>query len=150
MEHEEFKDIEIAERKWRVTKFSAIKALYLSYQIMAHAMPMGLGKQIPGMPQNDGAKIMSEEEFQKLIKDCLVICYEILPARNAPVINPNGSWGVLDVENDPVLVIGLLIHAITFNVQGFFNGGAFEGLKSSLVGINLFNVPTSTNSPTPQ
>jgi hypothetical protein len=150
MERENFKNIEISGRKWRIEKFDALTACYLAYQLMAQAMPMGLGKQIPGMPANDGAKIMSEVEFKALIKKCLGVCYEILPARNAPVINPNGSWGVLGVENDPVLVIGLLIHAITFNVQGFFDGGALTELKASLADIKLFNASTSTNSSTPQ
>ena len=56
----------------------------------------------------------------------------MLPARTAPLLNDNGSWGVDDVADNTVLVLLLTIHALVFNIAGFFTEG---GLKELMAGV---------------
>ncbi|MFA6876478.1 MAG: hypothetical protein WCQ87_07585 [Parabacteroides sp.] len=140
MVHEDFKDVTIAERKWRVKKFDALTGCYLAYQIMSQMLPGGLDKKIAGMSKlPEGRAIMGEGEFKSLIIKCLSVCYELLPAGPAPVKRKDGTWGVIGIENDMGTVMALAINAIMFNVQGFFDGSALKDLQSSLADTKLFN-----------
>ena len=76
--------------------------------------------------------------------------YEVLPGRDAPVLNPNGSWGVEDLEHDTMLVLMLVINALTFNVSDFFTGGGLKDLADSVRDLMPSNIKTSMPGSTPQ
>lgn len=147
---EKNKIIEIAGRKWRIEKFDALTGSYIAYKVMGSVLPMGIDNQITEGNAPKDRTMMSKPEFLEIQMDCLRVCYEVLPAGGAPVIGENGSWGVTNIETDTMTVLMLTIHALIFNISGFFDGNALKDLAESFKGMIPFNAPTSTNGPTPQ
>ncbi|MFC2341214.1 MAG: hypothetical protein ACFNLJ_02655, partial [Selenomonas artemidis] len=86
--------------------------------------------------------LMSKAEFIAFQKDVLSVVGEVLPGRTAPLLNENGSWGVEDVADNAMLVIMLTIHALVFNISGFFSGDGLTALQAGLRDLNF--APTET------
>jgi hypothetical protein len=147
---EDHKIVELAGRKWRIEKFDALTGSYIAYQLMSQMLPGGLDAQITGDQAPKGRPLMSKQEFANLQLDCLHVCYEVLPAGKAPVIGENGAWGVAGLENDTITIVALTIHALVFNIAGFFDGNALKGLVNSFSDMSLFGAQISKNSPTPR
>ena len=152
MKRETTKDVELAGRKWRIKKFDALTGSYIAYKLLSQMLPGGMDKQLGNMPE--GRAVMSKEDFVALQKDCLSVVQELKPAGNTElpvaVILSNGKWGVEGLEDDTVTVLSLTIHALVFNVAGFFDGKALQDLNQSLTGLSLAGALTSTNGPTPR
>jgi hypothetical protein len=85
---------------------------------------------------------MSKKEFLAFQKDCLSVVGEVLPARTAPVLNANGSWGVDGLANNTMLVLLLTIHALAFNISGFFGEGGLSALMDGLKDLFPQNIKT--------
>jgi hypothetical protein len=133
---ETYKDIKLSNRDWRIRKFDALTGSYMAYQLLNLALPPMIGKMLAntGIPLNtekDG-RMMTKQEFTAFQKDCLSVCFENLKAREAPVIDTNGNWGVADLENDLNTVLMLTIYVLAFNVESFFGEGPLKGLEQSL------------------
>ncbi len=137
------KIVELSGRKFKIEKFDALTGSYIAFTVMEKFLPMGLEAKagLGNMPKD--RQLMSKQEFAELQKDCLKVVSEVLPARCAPIINENGSWGVSDIEKDTRLVILLTIHALAFNISGFFDGEGLSELKASLADIFPANMKTS-------
>lgn len=144
------KIIEVSGRKFKIEKFDALTGSYIAFTLMEKFLPMGLEAKagLANMPK--GRELLSREEFTQLQKDCLGVVSEILPAGARPVIAENGYWGVNDIEKDTRLVILLTIHALAFNIAGFFDGEGLSELKASLQDIFPANFKMSTAGPTGQ
>jgi len=144
------KIITIGKRKFRIEKLDALTGSYIVFTLMEKFLPMGMEAKagLENMPQN--RQLLSREEFFQLQRDCLGVVSEVLPAGSRPVIAENGHWGVSDLERNTQLIILLTIHALAFNVADFFGGQGLQELKASLVGIFPANMPTSTDTLTPQ
>jgi len=144
------KIITIGKRKFKVEKFDALTGSYIVFTLMEKLLPMGMEAKagLENMPQN--RQSLSRGEFLQLQRDCLGVVSEILPAGPRPVIAENGQWGIADLERNTQLVILLTIHALAFNVADFFGGEGLQELKASLVSIFPANMPTLTDTPTPQ
>lgn len=147
---EDHKILELADRKWRIEKFDALTGSYIAYQLMSQMLPGGMDAQVTEGLAPKNRPMMSKQEFGNLQLDCLHVCYEVLPAGKAPVIGENGAWGVVGLKNDAITVMALTIHALVFNIAGFFDGNALKDLTASFSDMNLFSALTSTNSPTGQ
>lgn len=147
---EDHKLLELAGRKWRIENFDALTGSYIAYQLMGQMLPGGMDAQVTEGHASKNRPLMSKQDFAALQLDCLNVCYEVLPAGKAPVIGENGAWGVTGLENDTVTVLALTIHALIFNIAGFFDGSALKDLATSFSGMNPFSAPTSPNSPTPR
>ena len=158
---ETFKDVELSERQWRIGRFDALTGSFIAYKLMNLLLPMA--GNLPGDIASDegvtgflskGLPTMSREDFTSLQTDCLRLCSEITMAGNVqtpiPVMLANGAWGVDDIADNPMLAMGLTIHALVFNVSGFFGEGALKGLSEKITGMSSSNAQTSTTSPTPQ
>lgn len=152
MKRETTKDIELAGRKWRIKKFDALTGSYIAYKLLSQMLPGGMDKQLGNMPE--GRAVMSKEDFVALQKDCLSVVQELKPAGNTElpvaVILSSGKWGVEGLEDDTFTVLSLTIHALVFNVAGFFGGKALQDLNQSLTGLSLAGALTSTSGPTPR
>ena len=136
------KQVTISGRKFKIEKFDALQGSYIAFMLMEKFLPMGLeGKAGLGdLPKNRAS--MTREEFTSFQKDCLSVVSEILPAGARPVLAENGLWGVANIEKDTRLVVLLTIHALAFNVAGFFDGEGLKELKEGLQGIFPVNTPT--------
>lgn len=141
------KIIELSGRKFKIEKFDALTGSYIAFALMEKFLPMGLEGRagLTNMPK--GRELMTRQEFTQMQKDCLGVVSEVLPAGSRPVIAENGHWGVNDIEKDTRLVILLTVHALAFNIAGFFDGEGLTELKASLQDIFPANIKTSTDGP---
>lgn len=150
MARENSKIIEVGKRKFKIEKFDAFTGSYIAFTLMEKFLPMGLEQKagFQNMPKN--RTLLSREEFIKMQKDCLSVVSEVLPARSAPILNENGSWGVNDIERNTQLVLILTIHSLAFNIADFFGGEGLKELMSSLADIFPADMLTSMATSTPQ
>lgn len=146
MSRETEKTVDVMGRKFKIKKFDAFTGSYIMFQMMEKVLPMALEAKVPvetgqgavGTLQNElpaNRMHMSRQEFETLQRDCLSVVSEVLPAGPRPVLNPNGTWGLNDVEHNTMLVLLLTIHALAFNVGDFFAAGGLSAFKESLAGI---------------
>lgn len=157
MSRAEFKEFEVGERKFQVKRFDALTGSYIAFTLFEKNLPviMGnkdkfLGTKTPDASADSFAEMlpstlfkMSREDFTALQKDCLKVCYEVLPAGLTPVIGANGRWGIIGVDTDTGLILRLTIEALLFNLLGFFNDG---GLSSLVTSLNSTSATKSSNA----
>lgn len=157
MSRAEFKEFEVGERKFQVKRFDALTGSYIAFTLFEKILPviMGnkdkfLGTKTPDASADSFAEMlpstlfkMSREDFTALQKDCLKVCYEVLPAGLTPVIGANGRWGIIGVDTDTGLILRLTIEALLFSLLGFFNDG---GLSSLVTSLNSTSATKSSNA----
>lgn len=148
MSRAEFKEFEVGERKFQVKRFDALTGSYIAFTLFEKILSviMGnkdqfIGSKTPDVSADKFSEMlpstlfkMSREDFTALQKDCLKVCYEVLPAGVMPVIGANGRWGVSGLDTDTGLVLRLTIEALLFNLLGFFKEGGLSSLVTSLNG----------------
>ena len=136
------KRVKVQGREFEIRAFDALTGSYIAYVMLQKMLPNGMEKQISGVPNMpEGRETMSKQEFFKLQKDVLSVVYEVLPARTAPIMNKNGSWGVENIENNTLLVMILTIQALAFNIGGFFGEGGLSELQTALQDLLPSNTP---------
>lgn len=152
MKRETKKIVEIQGRKFEIRSFDAFTGSYIAFTLMEKMLPMGMeakimnalraeGKDVDALPTPNRA-LMSKGEFIAFQRDVLSVVGEILPGRTAPLFNDNGSWGVEDVADNAMLVILLTIHALVFNIAGFFTGDGLKELKAGLQSLSFVSTAT--------
>ena len=152
MKRETKKIVEIQGRKFEIRSFDAFTGSYIAFTLMEKMLPMGMeakvmntlraeGQDVDALPTPNRA-LMSKGEFIAFQRDVLSVVGEVLPARTAPIFNENGTWGVSDIEGNAMLVILLTIHALVFNIAGFFTGDGLKELKAGLQSLSFANTAT--------
>lgn len=146
-----YKDVIINDRTFRIKKFDArtgsfmvTKITKLLAPIVKHldfkklkdvkeASDVDLGAfDFSGIMSSLGD--LSEDDFTYIQDKCLKVCFEVLPAGLAPVLDPStGYFGVSDLEDDTMTVLALTAHALIFNVSGFFQGSPLAGLVQGIL-----------------
>lgn len=115
-------EVEIDGRNFIVEAFDPLMGNYIAVTLLTMAMPFGIGDMLSskiGMPPaKEGSKVMNKADFLELQRDILKYAKEVLPGRNAPVINENGSYGIEDFTMG--IALKLLIAVISFNFSDFF------------------------------
>ncbi len=151
MKRETKKIVEIQGRKFEIRSFDAFTGSYIAFTLMEKMLPMGMEAKVMNAVKADGRDpavslpsraLMSKGEFIAFQRDVLSVVGEVLPARTAPLFNENGSWGVADIEDNAMLVIMLTIHALVFNIAGFFTGDGLKELKAGLQSLSFANTAT--------
>lgn len=127
MEKRKTEDIyEVDGRKFILKKFDPLTGNYIMMQILSVALPFGIGQKLKAMIGDNfelGTSKMSKEEFIGLQKDILGFVSEKLEGNNAPIINDNGSYGVMDFTMS--LSIQLIVAELAFNFVDFFDVSQF-------------------------
>lgn len=152
---EDSKIVEIAGRKFKITKMDAFTGGYILFTLIEKVLPSMLAYKFGATEEKpaefsgsteDVMKAMpkiklalSKEEFNNLLKDALSAVYEVLPARSAPIMNANGSWGVEGLEHNTQIVMILAVQSLAFNVIDFFGGEGLKGLMGLVPGISHTN-----------
>ena len=139
MLREEFKVIKLQDREFKIHRMNALAGSYLVYQLMGSMLPGGMDKSVTAGKAPSDRKKMSREEFTEIQGECLKVCTETLKAGDTPIINPNGSFGVSDIETNLTLVLALTVNALVFNISCFFEGNALKELTDSFQGLRLSN-----------
>jgi len=142
---ETFKEVTLDGRKFRIQKFDALTGSYVAYRLMAESLPFGMGAEV-GIPQAGEMRLMSKKDFKELQLDCLMVCFESLPAGYTCIVNENGSFGVPDLENDTKTILTLTIHALMFNVSSFFGESLLDFISKGTRGTSQQTVPMSMSS----
>ena len=140
------KIIELEGRKFKITKFDAMKGSYMLFKVIGIITPLietlrksckGNAKDVKDIKDINleglnfteiaaGLVNMKEQDFKYIQENCLKSCYEILAAGDAPVLNENGTYGIIGIETDLKTVMALTIHSLMFNVSGFFGENLFK------------------------
>ena len=151
MKRETKKIVEIQGRKFEIRSFDAFTGSYIAFTLMEKMLPTGMEAKVMNAVKADGGDaavslpsraLMSKGEFIAFQRDVLSVVGEVLPARTAPLFNENGSWGVADIEDNAMLVILLTIHALVFNIAGFFTGDGLKELKAGLQSLSFASTAT--------
>lgn len=147
MEKRKTEDIfEIDGRKFILTKFDPLTGNYVLFKLLSYVLPFGLSSKLSSKIGFDLSKTattnISKADFIDLQKELLGTVYEQLPGNRAPIVNDNGSYGVMDLTMG--LVFNLLIASATFNFMGFFEEAGLKDLLDSLLDSNPANTRTST------
>lgn len=151
MKRETKKIVEIQGRKFEIRSFDAFTGSYIAFTLMEKMLPMGMEAKVMNAVKADGGDaavslpsraLMSKGDFIAFQRDVLSVVGEVLPARTAPLFNENGSWGVADIEDNAMLVILLTIHALVFNIAGFFTGDGLKELKAGLQSLSFASTAT--------
>lgn len=151
MKRETKKIVEIQGRTFEIRSFDAFTGSYIAFTLMEKMLPMGMEAKVMNAIKADRGNaavslpsraLMSKGEFIVFQRDVLSVVGEVLPARTAPLFNENGSWGVADIEDNAMLVIILTIHALVFNIAGFFTGDGLKELKAGLQSLSFASTAT--------
>lgn len=139
------KIVKLQDREFKIKRFDAFTGSYILFQILEKVLPLALENQVKvktdsGKEQALASMLpkdrvpMTKQEFTGLMRDCLSVVAEVLPAGEIPVFNPNGSWRLNDISQNTALAMGLVIHSLVFNVGDFFAGAGLQELSKNLLG----------------
>lgn len=106
--------IEIKGRKFILNKFDPFYGSYLAFKVFSMQ-----GKKDLNMSHILGCILGDNfEEFEKVTKQILKYCSEILPSGKVSLINSEGNIAVMDLTTD--FTMELLSRELIFNLEGFF------------------------------
>lgn len=121
--------VDIEERTFKIKKFDPLMGNYILLQIMRYVLPFGISEKV-GVPDSITNNVdrvnISKKDFIELQRDVLSVCYETLPAGDAPIVRDDGTYGVMDFNSN--IAIRLLIAAFTFNFSDFFGENGLTSL----------------------
>ena len=153
MARENEKTVTIKDRTFKIGKFDAFTGSYIAFTLFEKMMPMGVEEKVmsvlkaegnnPEAMLPQGRALMTKGEFFAFQRDCLSVVKEVKKGgHEQPILNSNGSWGVLGIERDTMLVLVLTLHALLFNVSGFFTENGLKDLADSFKDMIPSNMPT--------
>lgn len=141
---ENYKDIEVNGRTFRLNKMNARTGSYMLFKLMKILTPIVKNIKVDSeelkLSDLNLTEItkslfdLEEEEFKYIQDNALKVIQEILPGGQPYVLNKNGEFEALNVEFDTGLVMNLTVQSLFFNIKGFFKGSPLE---SMLKGLNI-------------
>lgn len=124
--------IDINERTFKINKFDPLMGNYILLQLVQFILPFGISDKV-GVPEALAESVnrvnMSKKDFLELQRDILSVCFEALPAGDAPVVREDGTYGIIDFNSQ--IAIQLLIATVTFNFSDFFGESGLTSLLDS-------------------
>jgi hypothetical protein len=163
MQRDVTKTIEVEGRKFTVTKYTAMDGLKIAKLLLAKAIP-AFQSFLPLIKQNgkadadgvmdsllenlsldtiaDALDKVLESDFDYIVNKSLRSVEEQLKAGNTAVMNADGSYGVLDIEYDPLLVLRLTCEAVMWGCSGFFDGKRLTSVMKPLFTFSQPNPQT--------
>lgn len=75
---------------------------------------------------------IAPEDLDYIMQMSLRNVFEVLPAGDSQVLNPDGTYGVMDVEYDPMLVLRLVCEVVMWGIGDFFDGNRWASIMSPL------------------
>ncbi len=145
---------EISRRVFVIYKYSAFDGLKVGKLLLAKALPVfdtfiplltaGAKGNAAHVLENLGQYIQMDaiaatldkvlpEDLDFIMRTSLMNVYEKLPAGEAQVLNSDGTYGVNDIEFDPLIVLRLTCEAVMWGVGDFFDGNRLGSIMSPLI-----------------
>lgn len=141
---ENFKNIEVDGRTFRLNKMNAKTGSYMLFKLMKMLTPIlknikDDAKEVDLTDLNlteiaSSLFDLEEKEFRYIQDNSLQVVQEILPGGQPFILNKYGEFEALNVEFDTGLIMNLTVQSLVFNVTGFFKGSPLE---SMLKGLNI-------------
>jgi len=149
------KVVEIKGRKFVIRKFDARTGSFMLFKVMGIIGPILAGLDLDkimdkvntgGIAATDlkglniaeivtGLSSLSESDYNYIYDKCLRVCFEDLDAGPAQVLNNNGKYGVIGLENDAATTLALIAHTLIFNLTSFFDGSPLSSLAGGILGM---------------
>lgn len=123
---ETVKTITVLNREFVIKKFDALTGSYIISKLVGLLAPAfisaTMGKEELNLTESLTGILMKlkRDDFAEIQRDCLNAVSEKMPAGLQPILNQNGTWGVMGIEDDTMMVMSLTIQSLLFNVKGFF------------------------------
>lgn len=147
---ENYKDIEINGRKFRLNKLSAMTGTFMMVKLVGILVPMLDNINIDSLDTTALKDLnytqiskslcdLEEKELKTIQEKSLKVVEELLPAGPQKILGDYDKWGVENIEFDMALVLNLTVQSIWFNVESFLKGSP---LSSLLKGLNI-SLPNS-------
>lgn len=76
--------------------------------------------------------LITGDDLDYIMKSSLMCCFESLGAGLAQVMLRDGTYGVENVEYDPVLVMRLVCESVKWSLGDFFTGNRLASIMSPL------------------
>ncbi len=141
---ENFKNIEVDGRTFRLNKMNAKTGSYMLFKLIKMLTPIlknikDDAKEVDLTDLNlteiaSSLFDLEEKEFRYIQDNSLQVVQEILPGGQPFILNKYGEFEALNVEFDTGLIMNLTVQSLVFNVTGFFKGSPLE---SMLKGLNI-------------
>lgn len=121
-------EVEIEGRTFKLKSFDPLLGNYILMKLFTFTLPFGISDMLKSKmgggteAQADNiavdAPMMPKAEFLELQRDILSHVEEVLHGGLAPVVRPNGTYGISDFTMK--IALQLLIAVIAFNFNDFF------------------------------
>ena len=147
----DYKEVEIKGRKFVVKKFDARTGSFMLIKVMGLIAPMFKNMDLKKIQVEDEEELnlkgidiagvisslssLTEQDFNYIHDKCLQVCFENLQAGPTKVMNADGNFGVIGLENDSATTLALVAHTLIFNVTGFFGEKAFSSISKVISGM---------------
>ena len=149
------KTIEVEERTFVVKKYPAMDGLKIAKVLVAKILPV-FQTFMPLIKESQKGGVSAEKvlsnlgdylsldsiaatldkiapaDFDYIMQQSLMNTFEKLQGGDAQVLNDDGTYGVIDVEHDPLLVLRLTCEAVMWGIGGFFDGKRLASIMSPL------------------
>ena len=159
--------VTISGRRWKINKFDALTGSYIAVKMVSKlsgVMSAFISGKIDIKNKEDQGLIalslaneigsLSKTEFNEIQGECLHVVQEVTEVGGkeitGPLRLPDGRWAVSGMEDDALLILGLVSHVLLFNLTSFFDENVLKELGKSFQGLTSFSASESTNSPSPQ
>ncbi len=147
MKRESFKYVNCAGKKWKIGKMDALTGSYMATKLLGKVGEMAIA--IIGGDLMNEMMIMtviareigsfSKAEFLELQRDCLSVISEVTVREGkefaVPIALPDGRWASGELQDDPLTVMALTVHAAVFNMLPFFDGDRLKEVKDGFQGL---------------
>lgn len=149
------KNVTVNGRNFQIRKFSAKNGAFIAIKVAGLIGPiidqvdlskLMNAKKVEDIELNDihfGKAIhelgrLSEDDFNYLHDKALSVVSEFRPNNSipVPVVHSDGTYGVEGLEDDPMAVTALMVHALWFNLKGFFQGNALSSIVGKISDTN--------------
>jgi hypothetical protein len=125
------KVVTIGDRKFKIKKMDARLASYVAYQVKS-LLP---SSNDAGDMVSAGQSGLSRQQFFALQNDCLSVCFHVMPAGDAPVIDGKGNFIDVTLEFDAKTIMLLTVQSLAFNVTSFFDESFLSEFSGTVQGM---------------
>jgi len=141
---ENFKNIEIDGRTFRLNKMNALTASYMLTKLMKILAPIvkhiNLNDNSENLDLNSlnvtemasSLLDLDEKDFRYIQENVLKVIQELLSGGQPYVLNKYGEFEALNIEYDIELVMNLTIQGLWFNFEGFFKENLLASITKRL------------------
>jgi len=142
------KTLELNKHRYQIMKMDPRTGSWLAVQLASYLLPSAVEASIAreGVALPEGAKRsahISEADFRNLQNHCLASCHRLEPVGAngeevaQPIVHASGRFNFPDLETDAVTILILTVHALVFNVAGFFDPSVQKEIEKSFSALSL-------------